>query len=804
MLLYGLPAAAVSGLSVVLVLTIGCGGAGSSTDTGETSLAAAGSPAGASSPGSPARWKDPPGAGSFDPALVRRIQTAVAARGAAYRPRTRHLHPDGAAVYTNRLILETSPYLIQHAHNPVNWYPWGDEAFETAKRLGRPVLLSVGYSTCHWCHVMEEESFEDEEIARVLNEGYVAVKVDREQRPDVDAIYMAAVEALTGGGGWPMTVWLTPERKPFFGGTYFPARDGDRGARIGFLTLLRRLRESYGKPDSVLASAAEQITEAIQARFDAGSGGKLPGPSVLRSAADSSARLFDPEHGGVRGAPKFPSSLPVRFLLRHHSRTGEESSRTMAVRTLERMAAGGIHDQIGGGFHRYSTDARWHVPHFEKMLYDNALLVPAYLEAYQVTGREDFAQVARGVLGYVLREMTSPQGVFYSATDADSPGPDGRREEGLFFTWTPAEIEAALGRDRAALVTDVFGVTDAGHLDGRSVPYLARSPEAAARDHGLEPEAARARFEKSRGILYDARARRPPPLRDEKILTAWNGLMITALARGSRVLGEAVYARSAAKAADFLLRSSRRDGRLLRAYPGNGAPIPATLSDYTFLIAGLLDLYEATHDPRWLREAIALDAVLQKHYEDPDRGGYFLTADDAERLLAREKPAYDGAEPSGNSVAAMNLLRLYELTTREPYRVRAERTIGSLGEALESSPLSLSEMLLAADFLLDAPREIVIVTPRGKHEADGFLAKLGTSFVPNHVLVVAVEGKDLEDQSRLVPLLEGKTAIRGRATAYVCERRVCRLPTPDPGVFAEQIARVTPLAPDGRAPQPGQ
>jgi uncharacterized protein YyaL (SSP411 family) len=736
-----------------------------------------------------------PGASPFPPELLEKFEARREEMGPDFRPRTRHLGPDGRARYTNRLFLSSSPYLLQHAHNPVNWYPWSDEAFETARRLGRPVLLSVGYSTCHWCHVMEEESFEDEEIARTMNESYVAIKVDREERPDVDAIYMSAVQTLTGSGGWPMTVWLTPDRKPFYGGTYFPARDGDRGARIGFLTLLRRVRETYdGQPDAV-AQSAEQLAQAIRRHLAPPAGGDgLPGPDVLRSAAALYRARFDSTHGGLQGAPKFPSSLPIRFLLRHHRRAGDAKSLEMVTLTLQKMAAGGMYDHVGGGFHRYSTDARWLVPHFEKMLYDNALLTVAYLEGYQVTGQEDFARVAREILRYVERDMTSPQGGFYSATDADSLAPGGHREEGYFFTWTPAEIEEALGKERAPIVSACYGVMEQGNFEGRNILYLPRPLPDLARDLRIDPLRLRTILDEARESLYRARAQRPAPLRDEKILAAWNGLMISSYARVALALGEERYLRAATRAADFVLRNLRRDGRLLRSYKDGRARHNAYLDDYAFLAAGLLDLFEATGERRWLEEAIALDAVLEAQYEDRIGGGFFMTSADHEVLLAREKPAYDGAEPSGNSVAVLNLLRLHELTTDDRYRRRAERALKAFDAILERSPSALSEMLPAVDFQLDTPKEIIIVTPPGHDGAGPLLAELRRAFVPNRVLVVVSEGEHLAALARIVPLVEGKLARDGKATAYVCERRVCELPTSDPAIFAKQIRKVRPPA----------
>ena len=757
-----------------------------------------------------------PGAPVTSPELRAKLLDATRAKGPAYLPRTRHKNADGSPIYANRLILETSPYLLQHAHNPVDWFPWGDEAFDTARRLGRPVLLSIGYSTCHWCHVMEEESFEDDEIARTINDQYIAIKVDREERPDVDAIYMSAVQALTGGGGWPMTMWLTPDRKPFFGGTYFPAHDGDRGTKRGFLTTLRKLRTSYDEEPASIRASADKLTASIREQMAEGaasasatsSSAALPGAATLDGAAAFYRSRFDDTFGGMRGAPKFPSTLPVRFLLRDQRRRGATGlgidSLRMATVTLEHMSAGGMHDHIGGGFHRYSTDDRWLVPHFEKMLYDNALLAEAYLEGWQVTRREDFAEVVKDLLAYVARDMTSPDGAFYSATDADSLDPKGHREEGWFFTWTPSELESVLGVQNARIVGAYYGVTKDGNFDGRNVLHTSRDAAEVSKDLGIGEGALRSALRDARPLLLAARAKRPPPLRDEKVLAAWNGLMISALARAALAFGDATYATRAERAADFVLRTLSKDGRLLRSYKDGLAKVDAYLDDYAFLAAALLDLYEATGRQRWLEEAIRLDGIIEAHYEDMAAGGFFLTSDDHEKLLAREKPSYDGAEPSGSSVETLNLLRLYELTTREPYRVRAERALAAAAPALATSPASRNELLLAIDFAVDVPKEIVIVTPPpasardardagdagdARSSAGPFLAKLRETYLPNRVLVVVAEGEALAKLERIVPLVGSKTAQHGRATAFVCEKRTCELPTTEPDVFARQLTR---------------
>jgi uncharacterized protein len=716
-----------------------------------------------------------PGAGAYPDALARRLADAVRGRGDTYAPRTHHLE-GGKPRYTNRLVLERSPYLLQHAHNPVSWYPWGDEAFDEARRSGRPVFLSVGYSTCHWCHVMERESFEDEEIARVLNERYVAIKVDREERPDVDGIYMTAVQLLTGGGGWPMSVWLTPDREPFFGGTYFPPRDGVRGPARGFLGILVEVADLYARDRPRVAAATGSLVDAGRTALAAHGppADAPPGPGPIADAVALIRRSFDETRGGLRRAPKFPSSLPVRLLLRHHRRSGDASSLDMALLTLEKMAAGGIHDQLGGGFHRYATDAEWLVPHFEKMLYDNALLAVAYAEAWQVTGRRDLARVARQTLDYLLREMTSPEGGLYSATDADSEG-----EEGRFFVWEEREIREALGGDADGF-TAFHGVTAAGNFEGRNILWVPR-PDEDTWD-ALAP---------AREKLYALRARRPAPLRDEKVLASWNGLAISALAFGGRVLGEPRYVAAAARAAEFVLGKLVKDGRLLRTWLDGAAGVPAYLEDHAFLAQGLLELFEATFEPRWLAAAIDLQEKLERLFGDPEGGGWFTTAADHERLLAREKPTHDGAEPSGASVAVLNALRLDAFTTDPRWRRSADAALRHYRGLLEAQPTALSELLVALDFATDAPREVVLLWPEGGAAPSEFLDVLRRTFLPSRALAGAADGEAAARLAAVAPIAGGKTSA-GRPTAYVCERGACRLPAISAEKLAAQIAPVRP------------
>jgi uncharacterized protein YyaL (SSP411 family) len=728
-----------------------------------------------------------PGIAAHPEDLTERLQNALAAQPEGYQPRTHHFLPGGAPRYINRLILETSPYLLQHAHNPVNWYPWSEEAFRTAAALDRPILLSVGYSTCHWCHVMERESFEDEEIAAFINANFIAIKVDREERPDVDGVYMTAVQLMTGGGGWPMTVVMTADKRPFFGGTYFPARDGDRGARIGFLTILRRLVEAYANDKARIAETAARLSEAILKTNEHARREGVPGPEALATAAVALANRYDGVHGGFGRAPKFPRPSTYGLLLRYWRRTNDAAALKIVTHSLTKMKDGGIYDHVGGGFARYSTDERWLVPHFEKMLYDNAQLAVAYTELYQATGDAEAARVARDVLDYVLHEMTGDEGGFYSATDADSEG-----EEGKFFVWTPAELEEVLGHDRARAVSAYYGVTARGNFEGHNILNVTRSHEEVAAELELTPDELKSVLETSRKMLYDAREKRVHPLLDDKVLTEWNGQMIGAFARAGLALDEPRYVDAAKRAADFVLAVLVVDDRVLRAYRAKKARHLGVLEDYAFFVAALIDVFEATGETKYLERALALQSRQNDLFADDADGAYFTTADDGEALLVREKPIYDGAQPAGNSVAAMNLLRLAELTGDHAHTKRAESIFRTFGESLERGAMECPQLAQALDFHLDRTKQIVIVESEAGTGA-ALLDTVRTAYQPNRVLVRVVE-EDVAEMAKTIPLLEGKRVMGdARATAYVCFQQTCKKPTSDPKELADQVAEITPI-----------
>jgi uncharacterized protein len=694
--------------------------------------------------------------------------------------------PNGWTKYTNRLFLESSPYLLQHAHNPVNWFSWGKDAFNMAQELDRPILVSIGYSTCHWCHVMEKESFGNEDIALFLNRNFVAIKVDREERPDVDSLFMSALHAMGAQGGWPLNVFLTPDGKPFYGGTYFPS--GDYNGGTGFLSLLKRLHEAYHRDRERISRAGNELTKALRKMSTTKPSEQFPEVALMERAVEAFRQGFDEIYGGLMGAPKFPSSLPVRLLLRRYAHSGDLDLLSMVDLTLRQMAAGGIYDQVGGGFHRYATDSRWLIPHFEKMLYDNAQLAIVYLEASQAMGKAEFAMIASEILQYLQDEMRSPEEGFYSATDADSKADKGEIEEGFFFTWPYSELSQILDNRTLKIVTAYYGVTKAGNFDGRNILHRTKTLSVVARQLNLSEDETASLLRGARQLLYQARRRRHHPFTDKKILAGWNGLAISAFARAGLVLNDLGAVDQARNTANFILDKMIHTGRLAHSFQEGEAKVEGFLDDYAFVIAGLLDLFEVTGECLWLERSLGLVTIVERDFEDSGQGGYFLTSPRHEKLLAKEKPTYDGVVPSGNSVMAMNLLRLHTLTEGRSYLVEAQRALTAFSARISAAPAAHSEMLMALDFFLDAPRQLAIIAPRGKREAaDPLLDAVRKTYLPNRVLAVVCEGEELDRASELVPFLRGKKAQDERAVAYLCQDRICRLPTPDPALLSREL-----------------
>ena len=677
----------------------------------------------------------------------------------------------------NRLIDETSPYLLQHAHNPVDWYPWGEEALERAEREDKPILLSVGYSACHWCHVMERESFEDAEIAALMNDNFVCIKVDREERPDIDSIYMTAVQALTGQGGWPMTVFLTPDGKPFYGGTYFPPED--RGGLPAFPRLVEALAAAYKARRGDVTRTTSQLVQRMR-QLSAGMAGIEPlTVDVLQSAKRAVAGQFDGRHGGVGLQPKFPQPMTYEFLLRHHARTQDPESLEMVELTLTRMAEGGIFDQIGGGFHRYSTDTYWLVPHFEKMLYDNALLARLYLHAYQVTGDPLYRRIVEETLDYMAREMTDANGGFYSAQDADSEG-----VEGKFFVWRPEEIIDRLGKTEGDLFNSYYGVTRKGNFEGQSILHVAKGGAAI---RGMSDEEFEKTLRRWKMILLAARNERVAPGLDDKVLTSWNGLAMRAFAEAGGALGRPDYVEKANINAKFILDSLVRDGRLLRTYRNGEAKLNGYLEDYAFLIDGLLALHEATLDGRWLDESISLGEAMVDLFWEESEGRFYDTGRDHEELVLRPRDYTDNATPCGSSMAADVLLRLAVVTGDSEHQRRAVTSLRSVRELMSRFPTGAGHWLGALDFYLSTPKEIAIVGGAGDAETNALLSEVSRRYLPNRVLVGSAGNGTAEARSG-VPLLEDRDRVDGKPTAYVCENYACSLPVTEPAELAAQLA----------------
>ena len=707
--------------------------------------------------------------------------------------------------FTNRLAQEKSPYLLQHQHNPVDWYPWGPEAFAKAKAEGKPIFLSVGYSTCHWCHVMAHESFENEEVAKKMNALFVCVKVDREERPDVDRVYMTYVQATTGGGGWPMSVFLTPDLQPFFGGTYFPP--DDRGGRPGFPTVLQRLADAWKNDREHVVEAAAGAMKAL-AEYTAAGAAKsdAAGKEALAAGFKQLTQTFDEEYGGFGAAPKFPRPVALNFLLRYHAREGADSkdgkaALAVTLHTLRKMAEGGMHDQLGGGFHRYSVDKFWHVPHFEKMLYDQAQLACSYLEAFQITHDPADEKVARDILDYVRRDMTDQAGGCYSAEDADSIIEQGKPEhaEGAFYVWKKADIGAALGEDAAKIFNRVYGVEAEGNAPAGSDPMgefkganilIQRLTLADAAKAFQRPEAEiAASLADSRKKLFDLRAKRPRPHLDDKIITAWNGLMISAFSRAAQVLDDPAYLAAAQKSAQFIRAELWKDGGLLRSYRQGASNVAGFCDDYAALIQGLLDLYEADFDTAWLQWALELQAKQDALFGDAAHGGYFGVQKDAPNILLRMKEDYDGAEPSPNSVAALNLLRLAQITDSKDFRDRAAKTLAAFAEQLTKTPTALPQMLVALDASLAEPRQVVIAGPRDDAATRALLRETHAHFLPNTLLLLADGGAGQKWLGERFEFVNTYGMLQGKPAAYVCKNFHCDLPTSDMVKLRELLAK---------------
>jgi uncharacterized protein YyaL (SSP411 family) len=681
--------------------------------------------------------------------------------------------------HTNQLIHEKSSYLLQHAHNPVDWFPWGDKAFAKAKKENKPIFLSIGYSTCHWCHVMERESFENPRIAKLMNNAFVNIKVDREERPDIDSLYMSVAQMMTGSGGWPLTIIMTPDKKPFFAATYIPPES--RFGRIGMDELVPEIQRLWTQDRKRL----DTISKNIQGRLEAsalGSMGAELGEGVLEMAYDRLQERFDEDHGGFGFRPKFPSPHNLLFLLRYWKRTQNSEALRMVEMTLQAMRRGGIFDHVGLGFHRYSTDPKWLLPHFEKMLYDQAMLTMAYAEAYQATRKEEYAQTVRDILTYVIRDMTSPQGGFYSAEDADSEG-----EEGKFYVWSEQEVRDVLSKKEAEVFLTVYNFEAQGNFleeatgkrMGTNIPHLQRSISEDAKAHKMTEEALNNQLKEARQKLFTIREKRIHPHKDDKILADWNGLMIAAFAKAARVLNEPQFLEAARQATQFVFRELFKDGRLLHRFRDGEAAIPAFLDDYAFMVWGLLELYETSLEPEFLEKAVTLKDVLLSHFWDKKGGAFFFTADDSEDLLVRKKDAYDGAIPSGNSVAMLNLLRLARITANSDLETTAIMTSRAFSSEVLAAPAGFTFMISGVDFAVGPSYEIVIVGDAQASDTQTLVKTIRKQYLPNKVLLFKPTDKTAIRIIKLAPFTKEYEPIDDSATVYVCTNFVCQKPTSD-------------------------
>jgi len=679
----------------------------------------------------------------------------------------------------NHLINEKSPYLLQHAYNPVEWYPWGEEAFLKAGKEDKPVFLSIGYSTCHWCHVMEHESFEDPEVAELMNEAFVCIKVDREERPDIDGIYMTVCQLMTGSGGWPLTIIMTPEKKPFFAATYIPKKSVF--GRAGMLDLIPLIKNTWKDKRGDVLSTAEQITGVLLELEDKGKG-EYPGEDILKSCYGQLSGRFDFRYGGFGKAPKFPTPHNLFFLLRYWRRYDDPMALEMVEKTLQNIRRGGVYDHVGSGFHRYSTDERWFLPHFEKMLYDQALLAIAFTEAYQATKREEYKNTAREIFTYVLRDMTSPGGGFYSAEDADSEG-----EEGKFYVWREDEIFNVLGKEDADLITRVFNVEAGGNFyeegnkkkTGRNILYLKKPLYEIAINLKMPEKELKEKLEIVREKLFLERKKRVHPYKDDKILTDWNGLMIAAFAKGAQVFDDPLYLEAAKRALSFIFEHMTDEKRrLLHRYRDGEAGLTGNIDDYAFLIWGLLELYETDFDVRYLKRAIELNDILIKHFWDQEKGGFYFTPDYGEKLIIRQKEVYDGAIPSGNSVSVLNLLRLSRITGKEDFEEKAYRTGKTFSVEVKKLPLAHTCLMAALDFALGPSFEVVIAGEAGKEDTGDLLKELRKNFLPCKIVLLSSkeEGYGITD---IAGFTKNLSTVDNKATVYVCSNYTCNFPVTD-------------------------
>ncbi len=700
----------------------------------------------------------------------------------------------------NKLVKEKSPYLLQHAYNPVDWYPWGDEAFEKAQREDKPIFLSIGYSTCYWCHVMEREVFENESIAELMNRYVVSIKVDREERPDIDRIYMAALQAMTGSGGWPMSMFLTSDRKPFFGATYIPPKA--KYGRAGFEDVLTRIHEVWTAERSEIVESGEQIADHLRSFLAPAASPTSVGKQALDLGFQSFLRSFDPTNGGFGGAPKFPTPVSFNFLLRYYHRTDEKQALEMVLATLKSMFNGGMYDHLGGGFHRYSTDARWHVPHFEKMLYDQAQIAVAYLEAYQITHEKFYAAVVRDILNYVEREMTHPDGGFYAAEDAESaldPKNPSRKKEGAFYTWKKTEIDSLLTSHEGELFGYIFDVQAAGNVledphgefTGLNVLHRIHTVDEGAAQFKIMADDALKTLNRAQEKLLRAREDRPYPHRDDKILLSWNGLMISAFAEAAQVLDEPKYLRIAKRASEFILTHmiDKEGGILLRRYRDGEARFDGHLEDYAFFIQALIDFYEASFDIQWLKEAVELTEKMISYFYDSGEGGFFDTTGKDTTLLVRTKESTDGAEPSGNSIAILNLLRLAQMTGSRNYAQMAEKSLEYFGERILAIPSAVAQFLIAVDFSMVKPQQIIIAGLADWADTKAMMREIHSHFLPVKILLLADGGAGQEWLSSYVPFLKSVTRIDGKATAYICENYACQVPTNSVHELRQQLSQ---------------